>query len=187
MPTSVKVNDLKINRLTEAQYDAAVQAGTIDEYELSIITDLDAGQIIQVDTLPTTSATEEGKIYQYVGVTDANYINGYFYKCVSDGAVTPTYSWERIDVQPSPVVTPQTMPELTVNGWTTDPNTGIISQSVTVVGVTATNNVIVSPAPSSTDDYVNGDVRCVSQSTDTLTFTCATQPTNAITVNVLIL
>ena len=57
------------------------------------------GQIIQVATLPTASATELDKIYQYIGATDANYTNGFFYKCVSDGAVTPTYSRENIDVQ----------------------------------------------------------------------------------------
>lgn len=54
-----------------------------------------------VDTMPTASADLVGTIVQYVGTTTANYTNGYFYKCVSDGAVTPTYSWTRIDVQPN--------------------------------------------------------------------------------------
>ena len=39
MPTNVKVDDLKINKLTKAQYEAAVQGGTIGEYELSVLTD----------------------------------------------------------------------------------------------------------------------------------------------------
>lgn len=81
MPTVTQVNDLKINKLTKAQYDEAVQSGVIGENEISIITDLDAGQVIQVDVLPTASATEEGKIYQYIGETDNTYTNGYFYKC----------------------------------------------------------------------------------------------------------
>lgn len=81
MPTVTQVNDLKINKLTKAQYDEAVQSGVIGENEISIITDLDAGQVIQVDVLPTASATEEGKIYQYIGATDSTYTNGYFYKC----------------------------------------------------------------------------------------------------------
>ena len=42
MPTSVTVNDLKINELTEAQYDAAVQGGVIGENELSVITDMES-------------------------------------------------------------------------------------------------------------------------------------------------
>ena len=79
MPTVTQVNDLKINKLTKAQYDAAVQAGTIGENEISIITDLDATP--QVDSLPTADASQEGKIYQYIGATDSTYTNGYFYKC----------------------------------------------------------------------------------------------------------
>ena len=100
MPTNTHVNELKINRLTEAQYDAAVQAGIIGENELSIITDMSAGDTIQVDTMPTAAVSELGKIYQFVGTTDANYTNGYFYKCVSDGQDPATYSWTQTDVQP---------------------------------------------------------------------------------------
>ena len=57
---------------------------------------------IQVSAMPTASATEENKIYQFTGTTDANYTNGYFYKCVSDGQTPATYSWTRVDVQPTP-------------------------------------------------------------------------------------
>lgn len=57
------------------------------------------GLIPQVATLPTAASTNEGRIYQFTGTTDANYTNGYFYKCVSDGAASPTYSWEQINVQ----------------------------------------------------------------------------------------
>ena len=39
MPTSVDVKNLKINKLTEAQYDTAVQGGVIGENELSVLTD----------------------------------------------------------------------------------------------------------------------------------------------------
>lgn len=101
MPTSTNVTNLKINELTEAQYDAAVQGGIIGANEISILTDVEGGQVIQVSTMPTASATEEGKIYQFVGTTDANYTNGYFYKC--EGAGSPVvYSWTRVDVQPTP-------------------------------------------------------------------------------------
>ena len=43
MPTSTNVTKLKINELTEAQYDAAVQQGIIGENEISILTDADVG------------------------------------------------------------------------------------------------------------------------------------------------
>lgn len=53
------------------------------------------GQSIQVEELPIASADELGNIYQYVGET-GTYTNGYFYECVSDGGVTPTYSWKEV-------------------------------------------------------------------------------------------
>lgn len=59
----------------------------------------DTREYFQKIQMPTAKALELGKIYQYIGATDANYTNGFFYKCVSDGAVTPTYSRENIDVQ----------------------------------------------------------------------------------------
>ena len=99
MPTSTHIDNLNINQLTKAQYDAAVQAGTITSTDLSLITDVSA--ILQVNTLPTASATEEGNIIQYIGTTNQNYTNGCFYKCVSDGQNPATYSWIRIDVQPA--------------------------------------------------------------------------------------
>lgn len=98
MPKNTKVQDLKINVLTEAQYDAAVREEVIGDYELSLLTDM-VDKAVQVEVLPTASAEELGNIYQYVGATNANYTNGYFYKCVSDGASTPAYSWEAISVQ----------------------------------------------------------------------------------------
>ncbi len=49
--------------------------------------------------LPTASKEYLDVIFQYVGETTADYTNGYFYKCTSDGAETPTYSWQAINVQ----------------------------------------------------------------------------------------
>lgn len=59
-----------------------------------------SGESIQVSVLPEASAELEGTIYEFVGATDTNYTNGFFYECVSDGAATPTYSWVQKDVQP---------------------------------------------------------------------------------------
>ena len=61
------------------------------------------------------------------------------------------------------------------------------SQTVTATGVTASNNVIVSPAPASIDNYVAAGIKCTAQGSGTLTFTCTTTPSSAISVNVLIL
>lgn len=96
MPTSANVTNLKINKLTSAQFDTAVQGGIIGANEISILTDLD--ESIQVSTMPTASVDEVGKVYQYIGAT-GTYTHGYFYECVSDGGNPATYSWEEVEVQ----------------------------------------------------------------------------------------
>ena len=58
--------------------------------------------------------------------------------------------------------------------------------TITVTGVTASNTVIVSPAPSSIAAWVKGELKCTAQGTNSLTFTCTTTPTAAININVLI-
>ena len=70
---------------------------------------------------------------------------------------------------------------LLASGW----NSGI--QSVTATGVTASNTVIVSPAPTSFMIYANYCVYCSSQQTNSLTFACYATPTSNLTVNVLII
>lgn len=166
-------------------------------------------EAIQVSTMPTAAAGEVGKVYQFIGTTDANYIHGYFYECVSDGQQPATYSWTAVQVQASsgglPTQTgnagkflttdgtnaswttattttvPATMPELTVVGWSSN------TQTVSVQGVSSSNTVLVAPAPSSNADYVSAGILCTAQATNSLTFTCQTVPSNAITVNVVIL
>ena len=52
-------------------------------------------------TLPIASIDEFGKIYQYIGTSSGSLVHNYFYECVSDGEVTPTYSWQQINLQPT--------------------------------------------------------------------------------------
>jgi hypothetical protein len=61
------------------------------------------------------------------------------------------------------------------------------SQTVSATGVTASNTVIVSPAPANINDYASNSVYCESQASWTLTFKCNTTPDGDISVNVLIL
>lgn len=42
---------------------------------------LSAGSTIQVDEFPEASSENAGQIRQYIGATNANYTNGFFYKC----------------------------------------------------------------------------------------------------------
>ena len=59
--------------------------------------------------------------------------------------------------------------------------------TVSATGVTASNTVIVSPAPANINDYASNSVYCYSQSSWSLTFKCNTEPDVDIVVNVLIL
>lgn len=59
--------------------------------------------------------------------------------------------------------------------------------TVTVQGVTSSNTVIVSPAPSDADAYADAGIICTAQGTNTLTFTCDSAPSGSITVNVVII
>jgi len=59
--------------------------------------------------------------------------------------------------------------------------------TVTATWVTASNTVIVSPDPSSITDYTDAKIYCSAQGTDSLTFTCDTEPSNDIDVNIVIL
>lgn len=61
------------------------------------------------------------------------------------------------------------------------------AQTVSVSGVTASNTVIVGPSPASYSTYGESNVRCTAQASGTLTFTCDSTPTSALTVNVIIL
>lgn len=59
------------------------------------------------------------------------------------------------------------------------------TQTVTVSGVKADSVVFVSPAPASASDYASAGILCTAQAADSLTFSCATTPSNTITVNVV--
>ena len=174
--------------------------------DTTIDVDAGGGQTIQYTTMPTASADNVGDIVQFVGTEDSTYTTGYFYKCVFNRRV---YSWVRVDVQPqsgglpsqtghageflttdgtdvswatpsgAPTV-PATMPTLAVNDWINN------AQTVNVTGVTASNIVFVSPAPASAADYAAAGITCTAQGSGTLTFTCTSVPSNAITVNVVI-
>ena len=53
--------------------------------------------------MPNPSEDLIGTIVQFVGTSDANYTNGYFYKCVEVVPATDpkTYKWEQANVQPN--------------------------------------------------------------------------------------
>lgn len=70
---------------------------------------------------------------------------------------------------------------ITVANWNA---TTTCTKSVT--GVTASNSIIVSPAPASIADYVSAGVYCSAQGSGTLTFTASSTPTADLVVNVMV-
>lgn len=56
----------------------------------------------------------------------------------------------------------------------------------TVNGVTSSNNVIVTYAPTSKSAYTTADIYASAQGTNSLTFSCTTAPSVSVTANVLI-
>ena len=72
---------------------------------------------------------------------------------------------------------------LTASGW----NANTKTQTVSVSGVTATVNLIITAAPDSYMAYAKAGVRCTAQGAGTLTFACETVPTANVVANVLII
>ena len=100
MPTTtdIRVNDLIINKMTQEQYDALPEKSPTELYVIEGDSNLIYAE--QAVALPTASADNLGKLYQYIGATDANYTQNYFYKCTSAGDPA-VYSWTQVDVQPA--------------------------------------------------------------------------------------
>lgn len=70
---------------------------------------------------------------------------------------------------------------LPVAGWQNNAQTAAVS------GVTADSAVVVSPAPSSFEGYNEAECRATAQGAGTITFSCGSTPSGALTVNVMII
>ena len=70
---------------------------------------------------------------------------------------------------------------LTSSGWSGN------SQTVSVSGMAATLDIVVSPAPASQEAWGKAGIYCSAQGAGTLTFTCKSAPTTSLTANILTL
>ena len=61
------------------------------------------------------------------------------------------------------------------------------TQTAAVSGVTADSAVVVSPAPNSFEGYNEAECRATAQGEGTITFSCGSTPSGALTVNVMII
>lgn len=140
--TDVRLNDLIINKLTQAEFDSIQDKSPNELYVIEGDSNLTYAE--QAVELPTASADNLGRVLQYVGATDQNYTSNYFYKCISDGGNPATYSWQQVPVQDAlPSQTGNSGKLLTTNG--TDPS-WIAADSV--LDTTSTN--VVQNAPVAT-------------------------------------
>lgn len=86
-----------------------------------------------------------------------------------------------ITLYPSDIGITSASGTIQVANWAND------TATITVSGVTSSNIVIVAPAPSSTDAYVAAGIKCTAQASNSLTFSCASVPSSAISLNVVII
>lgn len=75
---------------------------------------------------------------------------------------------------------------LTVEGWEEDAANEVWTQTVNVTGVTASNNIISSPAPDYIEDASECGVYCYAQQNGSLIFVASSQPSRVVIMNVLI-
>lgn len=59
--------------------------------------------------------------------------------------------------------------------------------TITVSGVSASNDIIITPAPASMEAYTGGKVRATAQAPNKLTLTADTAPATDIVVNVMVI
>ena len=94
-------NNLGSSQTIDLPLESVVVSGRYDEPTKKVILTLQNGSTVefsiadlidglqnqmQFSNMPEASSTNEGMIVQYVGETDSNYTNGYFYKCVDNGS-----------------------------------------------------------------------------------------------------
>lgn len=75
---------------------------------------------------------------------------------------------------------------LTVEGWEEDAANEVWTQTVNVTGVTASNNIISSPAPDYIEDASECGVYCYAQQNGSLIFVASSQPSRVVIMNILI-
>lgn len=61
----------------------------------------DGEDVFRYNVIPSANASISGAIIQYIGVTNANYTNGYYYQCVESPVGSGTYIWVQKNVQPN--------------------------------------------------------------------------------------
>lgn len=195
--TTTNLSTLKINYLTEEQYQDALENQEINENEIYMTPgegNIDAtatpttNKISKFDTNAKMNSTDmtAAQVEDFIENLDVGGGGGNHGIPAggSNGQILAKNSSTDYDVTwvdaggAGSLITGSV--ELTTNGWSNN------TQTVTAAGVTASNVVLVNPAPASYDEYVMNNVRCTAQAANSLTFTCDFVPSDAITINLII-
>ena len=125
---------------------------------------------VQVSSMPTAAATLVGQVYQFIGATDQDYTNSYFYKCVtgpSDATISQTTGSSLSDLAVN-VTTFET--QITTTGdyeflfdgtdWSYDGNTVTLADyGITFTGAPVADDVITVSYASVTYAWSQTDVQ----------------------------
>lgn len=198
MSTTTDLSTLKINYLTEEQYEAALQLGQVNPDEIYMTPgegSIDAtatptaNKISEFDTNAKMNSTDMtvAQVEDFVENLDVS--GGGRNHGIPAGGTTgqvlakasnSDYAVEWVDAGGGAGSLITGSVELAANSWSNN------TQTVTATGVTASNVVLVNPAPASYDEYVTNNIRCTAQAANSLTFTCDFVPSEAITINLII-
>ena len=69
----------------------------ITNSSLTVYHNIGLQDAISYTEMPTANETNLGQIAKYIGETTLSYTKDHYYKCVKEGTLSPTYSWENAD------------------------------------------------------------------------------------------
>jgi hypothetical protein len=141
------------------------------------------GQTVQAEVLPTAGANQLNKIYQYVGTTTPQYVNGYYYKCIYNN---PNYEWVNVLVQPEADPDPSVILAGTIlaNGWNNNTQTVTVNDfDPSTPGTIGLLNTVTGEQYAAA---ANAGLRVTAIANNSVTFSCEETPEIDIPFGILI-
>lgn len=154
-----------------------------------VIQDINISDVLTINTnIESVKISDKLKHLEQSKMDNGGYIDQAVYAQNAGYATRATYADEAIQDGSGNTITSyyqqkiiHSVITIASSSWSQNENdTSIYETTVTVSGVTSSNNIHVSPAP----DYIDCGVYAYSQSTDTLVFRCRSVPEVTVTINV---
>lgn len=173
----------KINASSDLNTESFVPVGTYfcsDSATAKGLSNCPTKEAFMMHVYCLTSASDSLSTWAYRVRKITDIAGREFIQPVNSGATAGVYTWGSW-VQVNTNIPQGVTATLTVAGWSNK------AQSVSVAGVTANSIITATYAPASRAAWIDADVYCSAQGAGTLTFTCDTVPTQALTANIVIL